>query len=149
MAHRNTNDSWIQFLLARQVTPHSLNLLIWCMHALSLDFSHFFARLLENLQKRWGHFVGFPLLSALWSFSFVSNSDTVRYSMTILLHYLFTILIKLIRTHHILCKPFSGLFPHHMPKWLVIFWTPIGLGLVIFLGAWSWQLHTSMRRKRQ
>nr|GMD09354.1 Retrovirus-related Pol polyprotein from transposon TNT 1-94 [Ipomoea batatas] len=38
----------------------------------------------------------------------------------------------------------QGLFHEPMPKWLVILWTSIGVGHVIFLLAWSWQL---IRRK--
>ncbi|KAL6573755.1 heat shock protein Pss1 [Orobanche hederae] len=50
----------------------------------------------------------------------------------------------------LICIKFGhGLFPNAMPKWLVIFWTCVGFGLVTFLGAWSWQLHRSIRRKRQ
>ncbi|KAK6146831.1 hypothetical protein DH2020_020700 [Rehmannia glutinosa] len=50
----------------------------------------------------------------------------------------------------LICIKFGhGLFPNSMPQWLVIFWTSVGIGLVIFLGAWSWQLHRSMKRKRQ
>ncbi|XP_073134037.1 CDP-diacylglycerol--serine O-phosphatidyltransferase 1-like isoform X3 [Henckelia pumila] len=40
-------------------------------------------------------------------------------------------------------------FPNPMPKWLVLFWTSIGVGLVVSLGVWSWKMHQLMRRKRQ
>ncbi|XP_073301429.1 CDP-diacylglycerol--serine O-phosphatidyltransferase 1-like [Primulina huaijiensis] len=40
-------------------------------------------------------------------------------------------------------------FPNPMPKWLVVFWMSIGVGLVVSLGTWSWKLHRLMRRKRQ
>ncbi|XP_031114265.1 CDP-diacylglycerol--serine O-phosphatidyltransferase 1-like [Ipomoea triloba] len=47
----------------------------------------------------------------------------------------------------LICIKFGhGLFHEHMPKWLVILWTSIGVGHVIFLSAWSWQL---IRRKQQ
>ncbi|XP_020547435.1 CDP-diacylglycerol--serine O-phosphatidyltransferase 1-like isoform X2 [Sesamum indicum] len=50
----------------------------------------------------------------------------------------------------LICIKFGhGLFPNAMPRWLVIFWTSVGIGFVIFLGAWSWQLHRSMKKKRQ
>ncbi|KAL0424688.1 UNVERIFIED_CONTAM: CDP-diacylglycerol--serine O-phosphatidyltransferase 1 [Sesamum radiatum] len=50
----------------------------------------------------------------------------------------------------LICIKFGhGLFPNAMPKWLVIFWSCVWVGLVIFLGAWSWQLHRSMRIKRE
>ncbi|XP_073304064.1 CDP-diacylglycerol--serine O-phosphatidyltransferase 1-like isoform X3 [Primulina huaijiensis] len=40
-------------------------------------------------------------------------------------------------------------FPNPMPMWLFIFWTSIGVGLVVSLGVWSWKLHRFMRRKRR
>ncbi|GFP84702.1 cdp-diacylglycerol--serine o-phosphatidyltransferase 1 [Phtheirospermum japonicum] len=43
----------------------------------------------------------------------------------------------------------AGLFPNSMPGWLVVFWKCAGTGIAIFLGAWSWQLHRSMKRKWQ
>nr|GLL41620.1 CDP-diacylglycerol--serine O-phosphatidyltransferase 1-like isoform X1 [Ipomoea trifida] len=47
----------------------------------------------------------------------------------------------------LICIKFGhGLFHEPMPKWLVILWTSIGVGHVIFLSAWSWQL---IRRKQQ
>ncbi|KAM3344360.1 CDP-diacylglycerol-serine O-phosphatidyltransferase 1 isoform X2 [Capsicum galapagoense] len=50
----------------------------------------------------------------------------------------------------LICVKFGhGLFPDPMPKWLVIFWTCIGFGLVLILSAWSWQLHSTMRKKQQ
>ncbi|XP_016572744.2 CDP-diacylglycerol--serine O-phosphatidyltransferase 1 isoform X3 [Capsicum annuum] len=50
----------------------------------------------------------------------------------------------------LICVKFGhGLFPDPMPKWLVIFWTCIGFGLVLILAAWSWQLHSTMRKKQQ
>ncbi|GMP83540.1 hypothetical protein CsSME_00037417 [Camellia sinensis var. sinensis] len=50
----------------------------------------------------------------------------------------------------LICIKFGhGLFPNPMPKWLVIFWTSIGLALVISLAVWTWQLHQTIRRKQQ
>ncbi|XP_047972994.1 CDP-diacylglycerol--serine O-phosphatidyltransferase 1-like isoform X1 [Salvia hispanica] len=50
----------------------------------------------------------------------------------------------------LICIKFGhGLFPLAMPTWLVIFWSLVGLGLLIFLAVWSWHLHQSMKRKRQ
>ncbi|CAH9114731.1 unnamed protein product [Cuscuta europaea] len=47
----------------------------------------------------------------------------------------------------LMCIKFGhGLFPEPMPKWLVVFWASVGVGLITFLIAWSHQL---MRRKRQ
>jgi hypothetical protein len=39
-----------------------------------------------------------------------------------------------------------GLYPKPMPAWLVIFWTSVGVSLVIFLIMWSWK---SLGRKRR
>ncbi|XP_025886340.1 CDP-diacylglycerol--serine O-phosphatidyltransferase 1 isoform X1 [Solanum lycopersicum] len=50
----------------------------------------------------------------------------------------------------LICVKFGhGLFPDPMPNWLVIFWTCTGVGLVLCLAAWSWQLHRTMRKKQQ
>ncbi|CAH9136606.1 unnamed protein product [Cuscuta epithymum] len=47
----------------------------------------------------------------------------------------------------LICIKFGhGLFPAPMPKWLIIFWTSFGIGLVVFLSTWAWQL---VRRKQQ
>ncbi|RAL40221.1 unnamed protein product [Cuscuta campestris] len=47
----------------------------------------------------------------------------------------------------LMCIKFGhGLFPEPMPKWLVVFWTSVGVGLVTFLVVWSWQLMTRKRR---
>ncbi|GAB4840347.1 heat shock protein Pss1, variant 3 [Ancistrocladus abbreviatus] len=50
----------------------------------------------------------------------------------------------------LICIKFGhGLYPKPMPRWLVFFWISIGVGLSIFLLAWSWQLHRTSRKKRQ
>ncbi|GAB2280019.1 heat shock protein Pss1 [Dionaea muscipula] len=50
----------------------------------------------------------------------------------------------------LICIKFGhGLYPKPMPLWLVFFWISIGIGLCIFLLAWSWQLHRTSRKKRQ
>ncbi|KAG8639170.1 CDP-diacylglycerol--serine O-phosphatidyltransferase 1 isoform X2 [Manihot esculenta] len=50
----------------------------------------------------------------------------------------------------LICIKFGhGLYPKPMPVWLVIFWSSVGVALVIFLIFWSWQLHRSLGRKRQ
>ncbi|KAG6396604.1 hypothetical protein SASPL_142757 [Salvia splendens] len=50
----------------------------------------------------------------------------------------------------LICIKFGhGLFPNVMPRWVVIFWTTVGIGLVVFLAAWSYQLHRSMKKKWQ
>ncbi|XP_006360430.1 CDP-diacylglycerol--serine O-phosphatidyltransferase 1-like [Solanum tuberosum] len=50
----------------------------------------------------------------------------------------------------LICVKFGhGLFPDPMPNWLVIFWTCTGVGLVLCLAAWSWQLNRTMRKKQQ
>ncbi|KAL6505780.1 heat shock protein Pss1 [Orobanche hederae] len=50
----------------------------------------------------------------------------------------------------LICIKFGhGLFPNAMPRWLVVLWTCVGTGIVMFLGAWSWQLHRLLKRKRQ
>lgn len=47
----------------------------------------------------------------------------------------------------LICIKFGhGLFPAPMPIWIVILWTSIVVGLVMFLSVWSWQL---IRRKQQ
>lgn len=47
----------------------------------------------------------------------------------------------------LICIKFGhGLFPAPMPIWIVILWTSIVVGLVMFLSVWSWQL---IRRKKQ
>lgn len=42
-----------------------------------------------------------------------------------------------------------GLFPNPMPRGLIIFWTAVGITLLIFLITWSWQLHRTLGKKRQ
>ncbi|XP_071928738.1 CDP-diacylglycerol--serine O-phosphatidyltransferase 1 isoform X5 [Coffea arabica] len=50
----------------------------------------------------------------------------------------------------LICIKFGhGLFPNPMPKWLVTFWTAFGIGLLIFLNAWTWVLHRTMRTKQE
>ncbi|TQD77799.1 hypothetical protein C1H46_036703 [Malus baccata] len=50
----------------------------------------------------------------------------------------------------LICIKFGhGLYPKPMPYWLVTLWASTGAALVIFLIIWSWQLHQSLRRKRQ
>ncbi|GAA0162335.1 transferase [Lithospermum erythrorhizon] len=50
----------------------------------------------------------------------------------------------------LICIKFGhGLYPNPMPKWLIMFWTTAAIGLVVLLGAWSWHLHHTIRRKRQ
>ncbi|KAF9677390.1 hypothetical protein SADUNF_Sadunf08G0102600 [Salix dunnii] len=47
----------------------------------------------------------------------------------------------------LICIKFGhGLYPKPMPMWLVILWTSVGIGLVIFLIVWSWK---SLGRKRR
>lgn len=50
----------------------------------------------------------------------------------------------------LICIKFGhGLYPSPMPVWLVVFWTSVGVGLMIFLLLWSWHLHRSSKKKRQ
>nr|XP_018679366.1 PREDICTED: CDP-diacylglycerol--serine O-phosphatidyltransferase 1 isoform X2 [Musa acuminata subsp. malaccensis] len=49
----------------------------------------------------------------------------------------------------LICVKFGhGLFPNPMPAWLITFWTTVGTALVIFLLAWSWQIHLTVTKKR-
>ncbi|XP_073110356.1 CDP-diacylglycerol--serine O-phosphatidyltransferase 1 isoform X3 [Elaeis guineensis] len=49
----------------------------------------------------------------------------------------------------LICIKFGhGLFPNPMPPRLIIFWTCVGLVLMIFLLVWSWHIHRAMMRKR-
>jgi hypothetical protein len=43
---------------------------------------------------------------------------------------------------------YIGLFPIPMPSWLVMFWSSVGVMLVILLLVWSWHSHQSMAKKR-
>lgn len=43
----------------------------------------------------------------------------------------------------------TGLYPKPMPLWLVSSWSVVGVGLLVFLAVWSWQLHRRMQRKMQ
>ncbi|XP_062232084.1 CDP-diacylglycerol--serine O-phosphatidyltransferase 2-like isoform X1 [Phragmites australis] len=49
----------------------------------------------------------------------------------------------------LICMKFGrGLFHDPMPPWLIIFWSSVGIALVIFLLAWSWRSHQKFRRKQ-
>ncbi|XP_034586530.1 CDP-diacylglycerol--serine O-phosphatidyltransferase 2 [Setaria viridis] len=49
----------------------------------------------------------------------------------------------------LICMKFGhGLFHDPMPSWLIIFWSSVGIALVIFLLAWSWRNHQKFRRKQ-
>ncbi|CAL9114144.1 unnamed protein product [Musa textilis] len=49
----------------------------------------------------------------------------------------------------LICVKFGhGLFPNPMPAWLITLWTTVGTALVIFLLAWSWQIHRTVTKKR-
>ncbi|KAL6848631.1 hypothetical protein ACP4OV_021214 [Aristida adscensionis] len=49
----------------------------------------------------------------------------------------------------LICMKFGhGLFHDPMPTWLIIFWSSVGISLVIFLLAWSWRNHQKFRRKQ-
>ncbi|CAL4894765.1 unnamed protein product [Urochloa decumbens] len=49
----------------------------------------------------------------------------------------------------LICMKFGhGLFHDPMPTWLIIFWSSVGIALVIFLLAWSWRNHQKFRRKQ-
>ncbi|EPS64481.1 hypothetical protein M569_10299, partial [Genlisea aurea] len=49
----------------------------------------------------------------------------------------------------LICIKFChGLFDDPMPEWLVILWSCVGCGLVLFLCKWTWQLHRSMVRRK-
>ncbi|KAG5603937.1 hypothetical protein H5410_025429 [Solanum commersonii] len=48
----------------------------------------------------------------------------------------------------LICIKFGhGSFPNPMPKWVVILWSCVGIGLLMSLAAWSLHLHRTMRRK--
>ncbi|KAK8986652.1 hypothetical protein V6N11_010205 [Hibiscus sabdariffa] len=50
----------------------------------------------------------------------------------------------------LICFKFGhGLYPKPMPKWLVIFWSSMGLALILFLVIWSWKLQRSYGKKRR
>ncbi|KAK9699442.1 hypothetical protein RND81_08G173600 [Saponaria officinalis] len=50
----------------------------------------------------------------------------------------------------LICIKFGhGLYPNSMPLWLVIFWTSVGVGISLFLVAWSWKMHRYSEKKRQ
>ncbi|CAK9151288.1 unnamed protein product [Ilex paraguariensis] len=50
----------------------------------------------------------------------------------------------------LICIKFGhGLFPNPMPTWLVIFWTSVGISLVVFLVVWPCQFHRSLGKKWQ
>ncbi|KAL6620659.1 hypothetical protein ACP70R_035798 [Stipagrostis hirtigluma subsp. patula] len=49
----------------------------------------------------------------------------------------------------LICMKFGhGLFNDPMPTWLIIFWSSVGIALLIFLLAWSWRNHQKFRRKQ-
>uniref|UniRef100_A0A0E0PQY0 CDP-diacylglycerol--serine O-phosphatidyltransferase n=1 Tax=Oryza rufipogon TaxID=4529 RepID=A0A0E0PQY0_ORYRU len=49
----------------------------------------------------------------------------------------------------LICMKFGhGLFHDPMPTWLIIFWSSVGVALVVFLLAWSWRNHLKYQRKR-
>ncbi|XP_066361777.1 CDP-diacylglycerol--serine O-phosphatidyltransferase 2 isoform X1 [Miscanthus floridulus] len=49
----------------------------------------------------------------------------------------------------LICMKFGhGLFHDPMPTWLIIFWSSVGIALVIFLLSWSWSSHQRFRRKQ-
>ncbi|XP_035817154.1 uncharacterized protein [Zea mays] len=49
----------------------------------------------------------------------------------------------------LICMKFGhGLFHDPMPTWLIIFWSLVGIALVVFLLSWSWRSHRRFRRKR-
>ncbi|WVZ99529.1 hypothetical protein U9M48_044808 [Paspalum notatum var. saurae] len=49
----------------------------------------------------------------------------------------------------LICMKFGhGLFHVPMPTWLIIFWSSVGIALVIFLLTWSWRSHRKFRRKQ-
>ncbi|KVH96239.1 hypothetical protein Ccrd_001679 [Cynara cardunculus var. scolymus] len=50
----------------------------------------------------------------------------------------------------LICIKFGhGLFPTPMPRWLVILWSSVGVGLLGFLILWTWQSHRTLSKKRQ
>ncbi|XP_010527763.1 PREDICTED: CDP-diacylglycerol--serine O-phosphatidyltransferase 1 isoform X2 [Tarenaya hassleriana] len=50
----------------------------------------------------------------------------------------------------LICIKFGhGLYPKQMPVTLVTFWACVGVGLVAFLIVWSWNIHTTLDRKRR
>uniref|UniRef100_A0A0E0L5H0 CDP-diacylglycerol--serine O-phosphatidyltransferase n=1 Tax=Oryza punctata TaxID=4537 RepID=A0A0E0L5H0_ORYPU len=49
----------------------------------------------------------------------------------------------------LICMKFGhGLFHDPMPTWLIIFWSSVGVALVVFLLAWSLRNHLKYQRKR-
>ncbi|CAL9038679.1 unnamed protein product [Musa banksii] len=49
----------------------------------------------------------------------------------------------------LICVKFGhGLFPNPMPPWLITFWTAVGIAIVIFLLAWSFQIHRTVMMKK-
>ncbi|KAJ8492404.1 hypothetical protein OPV22_014125 [Ensete ventricosum] len=49
----------------------------------------------------------------------------------------------------LICVKFGhGLFPNPMPRWLITFWTAVGIAIVIFLLAWSFQIHRTVMMKK-
>ncbi|KAI7725379.1 hypothetical protein M8C21_015949 [Ambrosia artemisiifolia] len=49
----------------------------------------------------------------------------------------------------LICIKFGhGLFPTPMPRWLVIFWSSVGVGLLGFLVLWTWQVQRFLSKKQ-
>ncbi|KAL7611225.1 hypothetical protein Lser_V15G11727 [Lactuca serriola] len=50
----------------------------------------------------------------------------------------------------LICIKFGhGLFPTPMPRWLVILWSSVGVGLLAFLMMWTWRFHPSLSKKQK
>ena len=163
VANCDTYNTWIQFISPRPV----LSPPVQCCSASFMEgcrwLNYFYAcpcwiyvNSSENPWKRLGLFAGFPLLFASWNFSFASSLDMVCSLLISCYLYVSTQLNYVVLVKHpkwfsfpsitycFLFRP--GLYPKPMPVWLVIFWTSVGVGLVIFLIMWSWK---SLGRKRR
>lgn len=105
------------------------------------NFGHFS----ENPWKRLELFVGFRLQFASLNYLFASNLGMVSFWW----HDYIRIILWNIYMDMLWIKFFLGLFPTPMPRWLVILWSSVGVGLLAFLMMWTWRFHPSLSKKQK